>query len=128
MVSKTFSAQAQGQPRLRILLGEVIAIGPGKADLLAAIAETGSISAAGKRLGMGFRRAWQLVDTMNRCFREPLVVTSKGGPGRGGAALTALGEQVLAAYRQMESKAAAAVAEDLEGFAALLAPPDDGGA
>lgn len=61
------------------MAGEDIAIGPGKADLLSAIAETGSIAAAGRRLDMSYRRAWLLVETMNRCFRAPLVEAAKGG-------------------------------------------------
>jgi len=73
------------KPRLRILLGAEIAIGPGKADLLEAIARSGSISAAGRELGMSYRRAWNLVEVMNRSFRAPLVETLTGGAGGGGA-------------------------------------------
>ena len=65
--------------RLRIVLGRDIAVGPGKADLLEGIRETGSIAAAGRRLGMSYKRAWLLVDTMNRCFSKPLVEAIKGG-------------------------------------------------
>ena len=70
---------ARGPTKLRVMYGTEIAIGPGKAELLAAIAETGSISASAKRLGMSYRRAWLLVDTMNRCFREPVVASATGG-------------------------------------------------
>lgn len=84
------------EPRLRIILGPSIAIGPGKAALLEAIAETGSIAAAGRRLGMSYRRAWVLVKTMNACFREPLVEATKGGVQGGGAQLTAVGREVIA--------------------------------
>jgi hypothetical protein len=73
---------ARGATKLRVMFGTEIAIGPGKAELLAAIAETGSISASAKRLGMSYRRAWLLVDTMNRCFREPVVASATGGSGR----------------------------------------------
>lgn len=93
--------------RLRVLYGSEIAIGPGKADLLDAIARTGSIAAAGRMLRMSYRRAWLLVDTMNRCFREPLVEAVKGGPHGGGARVTALGIEVLAAYRTLESQTVA---------------------
>lgn len=113
-------AQAKEPPRLRILLGAAIAIGPGKADLLDAIAASGSISAAAKRMGMSYRRAWLLVDTMNRCFRGPLVASARGGTGGGGARLTPLGEKVLARYRDMESKALDSLADDLSAFARLM--------
>lgn len=66
------------EPRIRILLGSSIAIGPGKAALLEAIGETGSIAAAGRRMGMSYRRAWLLAKTMNACFREPLIEATKG--------------------------------------------------
>lgn len=106
----------------RLYCGDEIAIGPGKADLLAAIAETGSISAAGRALGMSYRRTWMLVDTMNRCWAEPLVRTATGGSHGGGAALTPLGEQVLAQYRQLQHAIAAAAEKEARRLAALLAP------
>lgn len=89
--------------QIRLFLGGEIAMGPGKAELLAAIAETGSISAAGRKLDMSYRRAWLLVETMNHCFREPLVVSAKGGRHGGGAQLTDLGRQVLAIYLDMKA-------------------------
>jgi molybdate transport system regulatory protein len=81
--------------------GDDIALGTGKAELLAAISETGSIAAAGRKMGMSYRRAWLLVETMNQCFYEPLVISTKGGKHGGGAQLSALGEQVLALFGQM---------------------------
>ncbi len=99
--------------RLRVVLDRDIAIGPGKADLLEGIAATGSISAAATRLGMSYKRAWLLVDTMNRCFRTPLVAAAKGGQSGGGAGLTALGVEVLDRYRAMERRASKAAAGDL---------------
>lgn len=99
--------------KIRLYAGEEIALGPGKADLLEAIAEEGSISAAARALGMSYRRAWLLVDAMNRCFKTPLVETDAGGRGGGGAALTASGTQILRRYRAMERKAAAAIRADL---------------
>ena len=87
--------------RLRILTGSAIAIGPGKADLLHAIDETGSISAAARQMGMSYRRAWLLVDTMNQCFALPLVVTEKGGVDGGGSLLTETGRQVLGHYSEL---------------------------
>ncbi len=95
-----------GQFKLKAQLfsGDAIAIGPGKADLLGAIDETGSISAAARKLGMSYRRGWLLVDTMNRCWSRPLVDTVVGG--RKGAALSDLGRQVLADYRALEEQLA----------------------
>ncbi len=88
---------------LRLLHGDEIAMGPGKADLLAAIVKTGSISAAGKSMGMSYRRAWMLVDVMNRCFKSPLVETAKGGSHGGGAWLSPLGKAMLANYQTMDA-------------------------
>ena len=99
--------------RLRIVLGPDIAIGPGKADLLEGIRETGSIAAAGRRMSMSYKRAWLLVETMNRCFNSPLVETSRGGQVRGGATLTVHGEKVLAGYRRMEALTAKAVEREM---------------
>ena len=79
--------------RQRILFGKAIAIGPGKAELLERIIDTGSISAASRQMGMSYRRAWLLVDTMNQCFSSPLIETAAGGSGGGGARITPLGEQ-----------------------------------
>lgn len=102
--------------RLRIVLQTDIAIGPGKADLLEGVKETGSIAAAGRRMGMSYKRAWYLIDTMNRCFETPLVEAVKGGREGGGAYLTPLGEDVLRRYRRMEELSTRAVAEDLRAL------------
>jgi len=109
--------------RLRVVLERDIAIGPGKADLLEGIAATGSISAAAARLGMSYKRAWLLVDTMNRCFRTPLVAAAKGGQSGGGAELTALGAEVLDRYRAMERRASKAAVGDLAALKGLLRTP-----
>lgn len=109
-----------GAPRLRVLLGEAIAIGPGKAQLLERIEATGSISAAARTMGMSYRRAWLLVDTMNQCFHEPLVETAAGGKGGGGARVSPLGHEVLARYRAMERRAAAAVEDAMAEFRTLM--------
>jgi molybdate transport system regulatory protein len=98
--------------RLKLVLKPDIAIGPGKADLLEAIRETGSISAAGRQMGMSYRRAWLLVDTMNGCFTSPLVETSKGGAAGGKAILTATGTEVLRRYRRIEAATLAATRRD----------------
>lgn len=105
--------------KLQILCGDAIAMGPGKADLLDAIAAEGSISGAGRRLGMSYRRAWQLVDLMNRCWAAPLVETSPGSARGGGARLTADGADVLATYRTLQAaldmRAAGPELAELEG-------------
>lgn len=87
-------------------------MGPGKADLLDAIAKSGSIRAAAEELGMSYMRAWTLVKTMNAAFRAPLVEKERGGSAQGGAALTARGRRVLELYRGMEEKAARAIREE----------------
>ncbi len=92
------------RPRFRILYGSEIAIGPGKADLLKAIHKTGSISHAAKSLGMSYMRAWELLQTMNRCFRKPLVSALRGGHEKGGTKLTPSGIIVLKMYQQLENK------------------------
>jgi molybdate transport system regulatory protein len=100
------------RPRLRILRDDdTIVLGPGKADLLDAIAETGSIRAAAEELEMSYMRAWTLVRTMNAAFRTPLVEKVRGGSAQGGAQLTARGRAVLRLYRKMEAKAAKSVEE-----------------
>jgi len=114
------TASEPPRPRLRVLLGSAIAMGPGKADLLQAIAEEGSISKAGRRMGMSYRRAWLLVESMNDSFREPLVAAARGGSGGGGARLTDFGRQALQRYRIMESRAAEALSDDMTAFADLL--------
>jgi len=98
------------RPRIRATRGDVILLGPGKADLLASIAETGSIRSAAEQTGMSYMRAWSLVRTMNAAFREPLVERTRGGSSRGGAALTPLGRRVLALYQEMERRACGAIA------------------
>ena len=109
------------------LLGSSIAIGPGKTALLEAISETGSIAAAGRRMGMSYRRALVLAKTMNACFREPVIEATKGGLGGGGARLTAMGQQILSLYRAMEDHATTAVVGDMEKLRALMVerPPED---
>jgi molybdate transport system regulatory protein len=92
--------------KLQLACGDGFAIGPGKADLLEAIAREGSISAAGRAMGMSYRRAWLLVDEMNRCFAERLVETAPGGGKSGGARLTEAGRAALAAFRELETEAA----------------------
>ena len=97
--------------RFRVVLAPGVAIGPGKADLLQAIAETASLTAAAARFGMSYKRGWSLVRELNAAFKEPLVETDKGGSGGGGGAnLTDLGRHVLDRYRRMEADAGKAIA------------------
>lgn len=103
--------------KAQIFCGDEPAIGPGKADLLDAIDREGSISAAGRALGMSYRRTWLLVDSMNRCWAERLVDTTPGGGQGSGARVTPFGKQVLASYRAVESSILAAA--DTEAFATL---------
>jgi molybdate transport system regulatory protein len=111
---------ARGATKLRVMFGTEIAIGPGKAELLEAIAATGSISESARRLGMSYRRAWLLVDTMNRCFREPVVASATGGAGGGGAQVTAFGRRVLASFHAMQARVDRAIDPELERFSELL--------
>jgi molybdate transport system regulatory protein len=83
------------------------------------IAESGSIAAAGKRMGMSYKRAWSLVQALNEGFGVTLVAASRGGAGQGGATLTAAGAEVLRRYRQMQAATAAAIAADVEAVAGL---------
>lgn len=106
--------------RLRIVFDDDGMIGPGKADLLERIDRTGSIAAAGREMGMSYKRAWELIGTLNAMFRAPLVESSRGGPGGGGAVLTETGREVLRLYRGFEADAAAAGAARLAAMQALL--------
>ncbi|MES1241548.1 MAG: LysR family transcriptional regulator [Acidobacteriota bacterium] len=97
------------RPRIRVLLGSDIALGPGKVDLLDAIEEAGTLAGAAQHLGMSYMRAWKLVQTMNACFRGPLVETTRGGKAHGHAALTGPGRAVRDLYRRMEAEFLVAV-------------------
>jgi molybdate transport system regulatory protein len=118
--SRKNAAKSTLRPQIRIMFRKAIAMGPGKADLLQAIGETGSISAAARRMKMSYRRAWLLVDTMNQCFDGPLVETATGGNRGGGAQITELGKEVLRRYREMDAKASAAVSKEIVAFTRLM--------
>ena len=96
---------------MRVLAHGEVALGPGKADLLAWIAKTSSIREAADRMDMSYMRAWKLVKTMNACFRQPLVIACRGGKDHGGAALTDTGRTVLDLYRQLETESLRACAQ-----------------
>jgi molybdate transport system regulatory protein len=108
-------------PRIRVLHRDAIALGPGKADLLEQIERDGTIARAARQLGMSYNRAWTLLQTMNECFREPLVETARGGRGRGHAGLTATGRAALALYRRMERESLAAIEPAWRELLPLLA-------
>ena len=108
--------------RLRVVFGPGVALGPGKADLLEAIAATGSISAAGRQLKMSYRRAWLLVEELNGSFQTALVAADKGGAHGGGARLTELGARVLRHFRSMERKTQKAIAADLSALTQFAKP------
>jgi N-terminal domain of molybdenum-binding protein len=95
-------------------------LGPGKADLLEQIRETGSIAAAGRMMGMSYKRAWSLVEELNAAYRAPLVESARGGQRGGGAWLTETGAQVLAHYRALEAEAADAGAARIAALQGLL--------
>lgn len=106
--------------RIRIVFGDEEMIGPGKAELLERIDRSGSIAAAGRQMNMSYKRAWQLIGTLNAMFRAPLVDSSRGGPGGGGAVLTEAGRTVLSLYRAFEQDAAEAGAKRVEALRAML--------
>ena len=116
----SMATERDSTPRLRILMGAAVALGPGKADLLDAVDHAGSITAAARAMGMSYRRAWILIEAMNRDFKEPLVQTAAGGSGGGGAQVTPAGHEALRRYRAMEDKATAAVKKEMTAFAKLL--------
>jgi molybdate transport system regulatory protein len=97
------------RPRIRVYHGDEIALGPGKVDLLEAIESAGTLAEAARRLGMSYMRAWKLLQTMNACFREPLVDTSRGGAAHGHAVLTETGRAALTLYRRMEEESRRAI-------------------
>jgi molybdate transport system regulatory protein len=109
-----------GLTHLRVTFSDSFYVGPGRADLLEGIAATGSIAAAGKRMGMSYKRAWSLVQALNDGFGQPLVTTSRGGAEQGGAALTEDGVFVLERYRAMEDATRKAIAGDVAAVAKRL--------
>ena len=107
--------------KMRLYFGDAM-MGPGKAELLERIAAEGSISAAGRAMGMSYKRAWGLVEEMNSAFRAPLVHSTRGGSRGGGAGLTETGEAALKAYRAFERKCRVAGAAEIAALGALIAP------
>ena len=116
---------AHTQPYLirpRIYLNADLIVGPGKIELLKAVRDTGSISAAARQMGMNYKRAWYLLDTLKQGFHQPVIEAVHGGKGGGGTRLTALGEQLIASYTAIAAACAAAAEPDLAALFALTAP------
>ncbi|CAN7301329.1 LysR family transcriptional regulator [Bosea sp. LjRoot9] len=108
---------------VRIDLVPIGRLGPGKVELLEAIEASGSISGAGRAMAMSYRRAWLLVDNLNRMFRQPLVEAAPGGAKGGGAHLTPMGREIVAHYRAIESKAMKAAALHIDALRDAAAEP-----
>src|SRR5712692_1813297 len=111
--------------RVSIVFESGARIGPGKAELLESIRDTGSISAAAREMGMSYKRAWMLLDSMNQAFTEPVVIAAPGGPGGGGATLTTFGLEVLERYRSIHERATKLAANDMAALK-RRARPDAG--
>jgi molybdate transport system regulatory protein len=111
--------RAVGLTHLRVTLSDDFYVGPGRADLIEFIAETGSISEAAKRMGMSYKRAWSLVQSLNEGFGAPLVETQRGGAGQGGAIVTDAGHEVLKRYRHMQERTRTAIATDMKALGEL---------
>jgi molybdate transport system regulatory protein len=106
--------------KIHIPYGDLSAFGPGKADLLEAIHHNCSISSAARAMGMSYKRSWDLFDTMNKSFRQPLVATATGGSNGGGAQVTEFGYEVLRRYREIEVKANQAVTAEITDLHRML--------
>ena len=111
---------------LRLLFGDRAMLGPGKVDLLQAVASTGSIAAAGRQMGMSYKRAWSLIEEMNAAFTQPLVQSVRGGAAGGGAHLTPQGEQVVLLYRQLMIRIAEAGGAQIAALQGMLRDMSDG--
>jgi len=116
----TKSARSNALVRPRIQLGDAVALGPGKIDLLRAICETQSISGAARQMGLAYKRAWLLIDTLNQGFGRPVVTTATGGKGGGGAHLTPLGEQIVLRYDALEARINTAAQAEVAALRRLL--------
>jgi len=112
--------KAEMRFRLRVTVGGEVAVGPGKIALLEAVASTGSITAAAKALDMSYRRAWLLLDTLNRSLRRPAVASIKGGAHGGGCELTEVGRELVALYRRIEQQATVACRADIRRLMGLI--------
>ncbi|HKK53578.1 MAG TPA: LysR family transcriptional regulator [Myxococcota bacterium] len=103
--------------RIRVQFEGQHSLGPGKVQLLEAVAEHGSISAAARSMEMAYRHAWEMLDDLNQCFREPVIETETGGRAGGGTRVTAFGQELIERFHAMQSKADSALASDLAALA-----------
>lgn len=122
---RSWHSAAMARVRVSIVFESGARIGPGKINLLESIRDTGSISAAAREMGMSYKRAWVLLDSINQAFTEPVVTAAPGGAGGGGAILTAFGAEVLERYNRILDRAAINAVDDLSALA-RLARPDAG--
>jgi len=121
MPRRQSKAPSVGLSHLRVTFTADFYMGPGRADLMELIAETGSIAAAGKRMGMSYKRAWSLVQNLNDGFGAALIEATRGGAGQGGAVLSPAGTEVLRRYRHMQARTRTAIAPDVEAIVMLHA-------
>lgn len=114
------TARPEVRFRMRVMLGDIIALGPGKVSLLEAVREHGSISAAARSMNMSYRRAWLLMDELNRALASPATVSEHGGQSGGGSVLTPVGEEIIRLYRSIEAHAATACAPEIKALVKLV--------
>ena len=107
--------------RMRVTAGELVGIGPGKVALLEAMMRTGSITAAAKELDMSYRRAWTLVDELNRALAKPAVMSATGGQMGGGSEVTPVGQKLVMLYRSIEAQALKTCKADIAKLMRLMA-------
>jgi molybdate transport system regulatory protein len=128
-IAKKGLTKNEANPRmtmhLRMVTGDVTVLGPGKVELLGHIADTGSIAEAARCMGMSYNRAWLHVKIMNDSFKEPLVISNRGGQSRGGASLSPLGEKVVKMYNEMREEARIAIKKSERQLMKLLSEPSD---
>jgi molybdate transport system regulatory protein len=120
MAGKSSAKSPVLTPRFRVVCGKNIALGPGKVELLVLLLETGSLNETARRLEMSYMRAWKLVNTMNECFREPVVIAERGGKTGGGMKVTKTGRRALALYQEIELAAIKSAADPWRALQRLL--------
>ena len=118
--NKSFPKKPLLMPRFRVVCGKNIALGPGKVELLGFLLETGSLNKAAQRMNMSYMRAWMLVNQMNKCFREPVVIAERGGRTGGGMKVTETGRRAFTLYRKIESTTRNSTAASWRSFQKLL--------